>query len=292
MQTKMFPTAFNQQSDNIANSQINEAKQNYYGTKNSLNRSRMKNPKLGDYAYSGALFGLSAGFLGCWGVCIGIGIHSYSWGEPIGSALLTWIVVFVVSVVLSVFIWMLVKLFYSSSSSILDTKISDAENKMNHIISKIQSQAESDQQNYLAAFEKNAQEMSVKLAESQLAKRVIEWMTDGFCRTIDAADRRKHIEQINVPFRFEVYTNKITCNLGTFDFEIERCRNLSSPLEQTALARAIAAAIQLNITMKYPKDASGTDRTVNYDFSYTDTHPVVTLTYLAPNGNFQAVTDW
>ena len=50
MQTKMFPTAFNQQSDNIANSQINEAKQNYYGTKNSLDRSRMKNPKLGDYA--------------------------------------------------------------------------------------------------------------------------------------------------------------------------------------------------------------------------------------------------
>ena len=206
--------------------------------------------------------------------------------------MLTWIVVFVVSVVLSVFIWMLVKLFYSSSSSILDTKISDAENKMNHIISKIQSQAESDQQNYLAAFEKNAQEMSVKLAESQLAKRVIEWMTDGFCRTIDAADRRKHIEQISVPFRFEVYTNKITCNLGTFDFEIERCRNLSSPLEQTALARAIAAAIQLNITMKYPKDASGTDRTVNYDFSYTDTYPVVTLTYLAPNGNYQVVIDW
>lgn len=134
--------------------------------------------------------------------------------------------------------------------------------------------------------------MSVRYAESALATEVINWMTEGFARTIDATDRRSHIERINVPFSFNVYTNKITCNLGTYDFEIKRCANLTSPLEQTAIARAIASAIQLNITMKYPKDASGTDFVLNISYAYAENHVSASITYTAPNGNYRSVQSW
>lgn len=59
-------------------------------------------------------------------------------------------------------------------------------------------------ENYVKNFELTAQQESVKFAESRLAKEVIEWMTDGFSKTIDSTDRRSHIERINVPFAFKM----------------------------------------------------------------------------------------
>ena len=152
--------------------------------------------------------------------------------------------------------------------------------------------AKKDYDNYLNEFEQEAQRMSINFADSDLAKEVIEWMTKGFCKTINSADRRGHVEKIVVPFRFDVYTNKITCNLGTYDFQIKRCRNLTGPIEQTALARAIANEIQINIKMEYPEDASGTETSINIVYEYANEFPVVTITYVAPNGNYKAVKDW
>lgn len=160
------------------------------------------------------------------------------------------------------------------------------------MINQVRASAEQEYANYVANFESSAQQMSVQFAESQLAIEVIDWMTTGYTKTIDSADRRSHIESVNIPFVFNVYTNRITCNLGTFDFEIKRCRNLNGPLEQTALARAIASAIQLNITMKYPKDISGTDIVTNISYSYGNDFVSATLIYTAANGNYRAVRDW
>lgn len=145
---------------------------------------------------------------------------------------------------------------------------------------------------YKKLFDLNAQNMSVDYAESELATEVINWMSDGFSRTIEAADRRIHIEKINVPFNFTVYTNKITCNLGTYDFEIKRCENLTSPLQQAAISRAIASAIQLNVTMKYPKDVTGTEFVLNTSYTYIGDCVSVAITYTAPNGNYQSVQSW
>ena len=134
--------------------------------------------------------------------------------------------------------------------------------------------------------------ISRRYAESALATEVINWMTEGFSRTIDAANRRSYVESISVPFSFNVHTDKIICNLGTYDFRIKRCANLTSPVQQTAIARAIASAIQLNITMKYPRDASGTDFVIDIAYSYTDTNVSVIITYAAPNGNYRPVQNW
>lgn len=145
---------------------------------------------------------------------------------------------------------------------------------------------------YENQFEIEAKRRSVNYAESNLAKEVIAWMTNGFCAAIDAYDRRPHVQKIDVPFMFNVYCNKITCNIGTYDFELKRCANLPSALDQAALNRAIAAAIQVNIMMRYPQDATGTNVNVNTSYSYTKDSAVATLRYEAFNGNYREVHQW
>ena len=243
MRTNIFPPVYNEQSDKDADEMSKEFRQARARIAVRPRTVKKKDePEKAMYSLVSIVVGVILGFMGFGAVVNYNGLVSF--------------VVFCCICTISWFVGMkiydLVKQSVKNTNERSDLVYQKEIAACDKQIEAIKNQAERDQQNYLAAFEKNAQEMSVKLAESQLAKRVIEWMTDGFSRTIDAADRRKHIEHISVPFQFEVYTNKITCNLGTFDFEIERCRNLSSPLEQTALARAIAAAIQLNITMKYP----------------------------------------
>ena len=146
--------------------------------------------------------------------------------------------------------------------------------------------------NYVNNFEIVAQSDSAKYAESELAKEVIQWMTEGFCKIIDATDRRSHIAEINVPFVFNVYTNKITCNLGEYDFEIHRCSELNTPIEKVAVSRAIASAIQINTVMKYTLDSSGTPVSIDIDYEYNSQSVVTTITYKAVNGNYKDVGRW
>ena len=157
---------------------------------------------------------------------------------------------------------------------------------------EIKERAEKERQEYLKAFEAEAQTRSVKFADSELAQEVITWMSEGFFRNIDAADRRSHIEQISVPFLFSIYAHKITCNLGTYDFELKRCENLKSAIDQTALARAIASTIQLNVMMKYPNDISGTAVSIMIKYTYKDNCVNALISYVAPNGSYEKVKSW
>ncbi len=145
---------------------------------------------------------------------------------------------------------------------------------------------------YTAAFLKNAKEMSARFSESQAGQEIAAWLTDGFSRTIRTADRSVHVEKIQVPFTFNVYTDKVTSNIGTYNFEKHRYRNLTTPLEQTALAVAIATAIEVNIRTAFPQDVSGTDITFDITYAYTETYPAVQMTYTAANGKYEAVRNW
>lgn len=165
-------------------------------------------------------------------------------------------------------------------------------------IEKLKKEYENKYSDYVKSFELHIQDESVKLADSNLTIEVIDWITDGFSKTIDAADRSPHIKQIDVPFIFNIYKNKITCNLGTYDFEIKRCNELKDDAQKIALSRAIASAIQFNITMKYPKDVSGTDITVKtaYKYNYTSSHyedyATAEISYTAVNGEYQIAKEW
>ena len=282
MKTDVFPSNYNQIIDKSTYDTINEAQSKHNSRVNAINCSRPLAPgKHGDTWSGLACFG---GFVACSCICVNTG--------SVGIGIATFVGIFVMALMIGSMADESLEKTYQDNQRNIDSRINAEKKNIEIEIQEIKNYAQKEKDKYLIEFENNAQNLSVQFAESELAKEVIEWMTDGFCRTIDAADRRSHIEKIIVPFVFHVFNNKITCNLGTFDFELKRCRNLNSPLEQTALARAIVSSIQLAVIMRYPKDASGTDISIDISYSYSSEDVSTTIKYIAPNGNYKDVRSW
>lgn len=145
---------------------------------------------------------------------------------------------------------------------------------------------------YKKEFDEAVTECSIQLTGSELAAEITEWMVKGFCRTIDGADRRSHMEEIRIPFMLHVFQDKISCNLGIYDFELKRCDNLSGPFEQMALARVLASAIQVSIKRQYPKDASKSPVEIDIAYSNDSDYATAMITYIAPNGNYRGRRGW
>ncbi len=314
MQFNQFPYSFLQELDRVTNQKINQVTQqkneaihrlntNNNNTVHNLSSSKnTSEPKYGQFAGGGFITGLVVGAFVCFtnGDAIDAKIN---FSDSIGSAFMFWLMFGAIGAVIGLILCGLVASAQNGSNRSIDNQIATAKNnteqriadetqKCEEAIQKIRDDANYQYQNYLSGFNAEAQKMSVRFAESPLAVEVIDWMTNGFAKTIDAADRRSHIQEINIPFVFRTYRNKIECNLGTFDFEIKRCDELETPLEQTALTRAIASAIQLNITMKYPQDASGTSVVTNITYDYKNDNVMATIVYTAPNGNYKATRGW
>ena len=291
MQVKLLP----EEQKNIFNSEMENAISHERQKSNeTINDIRKSLPKKTDTEVAwvfGGFVGLVIGVFPCYSVGESLN-HAGQFGKGVGMALLTWLVCAIVGAIIGNMIGKSMNSSHEESVNSHNRSQQAENNRLQKKIEEINSTYQKKYENYVKNFELTAQQESVKFAESRLAKEVIEWMTDGFSKTIDSTDRRSHIERINVPFAFNVYTNKITCNLGTYDFEIKRCSNLTSPIEQTALARAIASAIQLNIVMKYPQDESGTSISINIDYNYSTECPITIITYVAPNGNYRAVEKW
>lgn len=289
MQVKLFP----EEQKNIFNSEmenaISQERQKSNETINDIRKSLPKRPDTDVSWVMGGFAGLVVGLFPC--ICVGETLNQA--GEfSIGKPFLTWVICAIIGAIIGHLIGKSMDSSYEESVVFNNQSQQSENNRLQKKIEEINSTYQKMYENYVKNFDLTAQQESIKFAESRLAKEVIEWMTDGFSKTIDATDRRSHIEKISVPFAFNVYTDKITCNLGTYDFEIKRCSNLTSPIEQTALARAIASAIQLNIVMKYPQDESGTSISINIDYNYSTECPITTVTYVAPNGNYQSVKEW
>lgn len=314
MQFDQFPYSFKQNLDTLTNQKINQVNQQKNDAVYRLNKfkdnavhslSSSKNnsePEYGTFAGGGFVTGLVVGAFVCFtnGDAIDAKIN---FSSSIGSALMFWLLFGIVGAVIGLILCGLLAAAQNGSNNSIDNQIAsqkrstdqkiEMENqKCNEIIKRIREDANAQYVAYLNGFNAEAQKMSVRFAESPLAVEVIDWMTNGFANTINSADRRSHVQEIKIPFVFKIYRNKIECNLGTYDFEIKRCDELETPLEQTALARAIASAIQLNITMKYPQDVSGTKIVTDISYDYYNNHVSATIIYTATNGNYKKTRGW
>ena len=183
---------------------------------------------------------------------------------------------------------------YQKATEMASVNVREESKRCNDAIELLTRRGQRDCEEYAENFEQSVREKSVHFIKGSLVQMIAEQMTSIFSKHIDAADRRKHVPNINIPFSFQVFRDKITSPLGTFDFEIERCRALSDCAEQAALSMAIASSVQTNIVMKYPHDKSGTDIVVSIQYTYGEEYgpATATITYSAPNGNFMNVQDW
>lgn len=282
MQSNMFPEAYNKEVEERVKKECSEAIRKKNSYEEFLDTTLP--PPSDDYLRRGAMIGGFAGFVICVGVCASVHDPGISAG--------TGFAVMIFSMIFAFLLQKAEEAGYRERLKTVNEKKAEEEMKLKSTTDEIWAKGDREKKNYSEQFEKSVQEISVRFAESQLAREVIEWIENGFYKTINAADRSSFVEIINVPLKFYVYTNKITCSYGEFNFELKRCRNLNGPCEQAALARAIASAIQLDVIMKYPKDKSGTDISINIDYTYGKDNVYTLLTYVAPNGNYQAIRSW
>jgi hypothetical protein len=180
-------------------------------------------------------------------------------------------------------------------SVVMEQKSAEIEQMRQKIISRAKpmiQEIKTDISHYENGFTQKVQQMSVDLANSALAQEVVDWLTSGFLRTIQAFNRAPHVEQITVPFDFQVYKDRIFCNIGTYSFEEHRCAKLRDAVSQAALAKAIANQIQINIVMQYPQDQSGTKYKIDIDCQYPGAFSGVSLKYSALNGHYKPIQNW
>lgn len=284
-----FPPEYKEYLERKANEQISIENEKCHEKQTKVRNSKERNaPKFDNYTFGFGAIGLIGGFL----PCIRTSIASDGILGSIFSGLFTWALCIGLALVIGRGVYLLRKQSYNDNNDNIDALQRAERIASDEKIKQIQANVEREYQEYCRQFDTQAQSDSVKFAGSELAEKVIGWMTEGFKTTIESADRRPHIEKIEIPFIFNVYEDRITCNLGEFDFEVERCRNLTSPLEQTALARAIATAIQLYITMEYPKDFSGSEIVIDIYNEYYPDYVSTSIVYKAANGNYEAVKNW
>lgn len=280
-----LPPAYKLELDNDTSMRVSYEENNRSSYRSSIRYDHTNYGQIFFWCIAGCgAAGLLFGFMPC--------INYFNSSYSLGSALLTWLTWIGgglgIGLVLAIIIASCTKGSIAGNNSAMQKKMTESEQN----VVDIRNNADSIYASYCADFEQAAQQESVRYATSELATQLIEWMSNGFYRTIDAADRRPHVAQIIVPFEFRVYSSHIRCNLGDFDFEIHRCSNLPTGLDQAALARAIGSAIRVNVTMRYPQDASGTSVIVQYQQSYTNDSVCIVLTYSAPNGYYQTAKRW
>lgn len=147
---------------------------------------------------------------------------------------------------------------------------------------------------YTNAFYGEVRSRASTYIDSKMVENVANWMVEGYMRLITSQQRDAHILSVDVPFQFKVYKDKITCNLGTFDFEIERAARINSCIEQAIVARAIATDIRIAIVEKTKDNHKLNDVASEVKLEYGDDHSaaIATFSYIAKNGNYKAVEKW
>lgn len=283
MKNDIFPPIYNQKVFREQQEKIQDARNQSYKNERMIENTRIQGSLTSDRKDTGFSIGMSAGFFLC--ICATI-------NGSLATGCMTWFFVVIVATVIGMAMDKAAKEQYEGSVSQKSRRLWEEKNGLENTIKKIEENAQIEMEQYYQEFENQAQQLSVQYASSQVAQEVIGWMTDGFYQTIDAANRKSYMEVIEVPFMFQVFEDKISCNLGIYDFEEKRCQSLDSNLKQAALSRAIASAIQVNIVMKYPEDVSGTKVRINLSYEYSDVACKATITYVAPNGNYKPVREW
>ena len=281
MDFTVFPVDFKKQLDEDEKRKIEEEKVKKDARQCSLENSKKKEEEIPGYGFIPIIFGIMG--LLYWGIDLEI---------TLGALTKSVMVPMIVGVIIMCIMIDRAEKKYIAFNKNVDVQISQEDKNLTDKINEIKQETQKKELMYKETFEKKCQGMSVTFAESELASEVINWISKGFSKTIMSADRESHIEKIEVPFIFEVYTYEISCNLGVYDFEKKRCEKLKNPFEQTALARAIAAAIQLNITMEFTQDITGTDAIVDIFYDYKSDCARVTMKYTAPNGNYKSIRNW
>lgn len=139
---------------------------------------------------------------------------------------------------------------------------------------------------YTAVFLQAVREASAHFIDSPAAKEVFKWITQNFITAIKDA-QKDDAKEICVPLAVSIFIDKILSNGEVYDFRSHQCASLNTPLEQTALAVAIATVSEINVRTAFSQNISETGALFDVQYMFTEKYPTVTITYIAETGRLQ-----
>lgn len=324
---KKFPSTVKRELEAASNLKINRLRQesetemkslrnDSNSIKMSLENSKSNKPlSLMHFVTGGFGVGLVGGAL----VCFAKGNEidaAINFSSSLGAAFSLWFAFGIVGLVLGLLLYGVYTYFLNKYNNGIDEKARLADksleeqievlrNRCEEQIAKIRKNEEDEYLKYLEKFNNEAQKMSVVFADKTVVIALAQKITEGFCRKIDEADRRSHIKDIIIPIGFNVRKNCIevafsidlqkqnqTSDFEVYDFDINRFEELRSPLEQTAVARAVASAVQVEIMTKYPTDVCGSNVVTETFYNYGDDFVTAIISYSAKNLNYKERIGW
>ncbi len=214
------------------------------------------------------------------GCCIGLGViigffcfvYKANYGLT-GESMLAWLAWFIIGAAAG---FLLEKLIYA-------------------VLESQQKNAANDLAAYQRAFEGEAWRMSSRYARSAVTAEIVRRLTGALVRSIQAADRAGHIAEATATFTYCVYTTKVEFDgpeHGCYSFAVERCADLNGPLDQTALAIAIASMLRSNVAATNLKNSRDKNYELTASYKYKGDHVAATITYTASNGNYRPERSW
>lgn len=159
-------------------------------------------------------------------------------------------------------------------------------------VKKIQDEVDLECREFDEGFEKEVSYKIEDFPQPPISQSWIQEFTNEFARKILSADRSSGIEKIEISFAMRTYTEELCSEQNKYLITKSMFRPLEGFAEQTALARSVASAVQVEVMTLLASNPSDSQYDISMDETYEGKAAVITLIYRAKNDHFQEMRNW
>lgn len=223
------------------------------------------------------------------------GVSCYSCVEKnkvmgaIGDFIVTFIVVMIIGIVLDFVVMLVGAAFADASRKKQERNMENQKEAAQKGIKQRQTQTEASIQEYALAFDKAVKSAVPKFVSNKTTEAIGNCILGNFMDRIAAAPRDQKNSDIIVSCSYEVYADQVQHQSGVFSFSQNHCSHLSGPVEQAALAQAIASYLEFRVLEWYKKDPSGSIPWMETDAEDSALARKMTVYYKAVNANYRGI---
>lgn len=234
---------------------------------------------------------MSIAFIGmCVSLCRGcIVCGNEDWSRGFPDFIATFVVGMIITCIVAVVLGTLMGNLRSSGSKKHQKNAEKQKDTSEKDINQQQTAAKSRIDEYAIAFEQAVKEATQKFVSNKTTEMIGDRILGSFLEMIERAPRDPRNSDVLVSYSYEVYANQVHYQGGVFGFSQNHCSNLAGPVEQAALAQAIATYLEIRVMERYKRDPSGS--VPRLERSYTDTALArkITVSYKAINANYRGI---
>lgn len=159
-------------------------------------------------------------------------------------------------------------------------------------VKKIQDKVNLECREFDAGFEKEVSYKIEDFPQPPISQSWVQKFAKEFKYKISSADRGNGIEKIEISFTMRIYAEELFSEQNKYMIMKEMFRPLEGFAEQTALARSVASAVQVEVMMLLASNPSDSQYDISMDETYEGKAAVITLIYRAKNDHFQEMRSW